>query len=413
MKRPGALVLVVAMFLLAGCTKATTGVLSATSPSPLTNPRVASSSATGSGEWAALACGSYHTLALHRDGTLWAWGLNDYGQLGRGAMDLAAHPVPVRVGHAHAWSAICCGWGSSFALKKDGSLWAWGNDSDWGGNLGTGVRTINDTTFTVDRWSPTRVGRAHDWARLYCGWEHAFAATREGVLWGWGVNFFGALGTGDTNAPVRPVRVGTSRDWAVVAGGGDFSLLIRKDGTLWACGSNIYGNLGLGDTTDRHGPTQVGSGHDWAAASAGSGYSLALKQDGTLWAWGDDSFGELGLGDTAERHVPTQVGSARDWEAACCLGHHSLALRKDGTLWAWGENGFGQLGLGDTADRHVPTQVGEDADWAVIAPGAADSYHTLAMKQGGSLWAWGLNRFGQLGLGDTTDRHIPTEVGAR
>ena len=136
-----------------------------------------------------------------------------------------------------------------------------------------------------------------------------------------------------------------------------------------------------------------------------------MKEDGTLWAWGDNSFGELGLGDTTERHSPTQVGSAHDWAAVCCLGHHSVALKKDGTLWAWGENSYGQLGLGDTIDRHSPTQVGSSHDWAAIAPGAADSYHTLALKQDGTLWAWGFNQFGQLGLGDTSDRHTPTQVG--
>ena len=119
-----------------------------------------------------------------------------------------------------------------------------------------------------------------------------------------------------------------------------------------------------------------------------------------------------GLGDTVERHSPTQVGSADDWAAVCCLGHHSMALKQDGTLWAWGENSFGQLGLGDTADRHSPTQVGSAHDWASIASGAADSYHTQALKSDGTLWAWGFNQFGQLGLGDTPDRHAPTEVGA-
>ena len=139
---------------------------------------------------------------------------------------------------------------------------------------------------------------------------------------------------------------------------------------------------------------------------------MALKKDGTLWAWGNNDFGELGLGDTIEQHAPTQVGTANDWAAAYCLGHHSVALKKDGTLWAWGENSYGQLGVGDTTDRSSPTQVGSARDWAAIAPGGSDSYHTLALKKDGTLWAWGFNRFGQLGLGDTTDRLTPTPVRA-
>jgi alpha-tubulin suppressor-like RCC1 family protein len=189
-------------------------------------------------------------------------------------------------------------------------------------------------------------------------------------------------------------------------------LALKKDGTLWACGSNIYGSLGLGDTADRHSFTEVSSAHDWAHVSAGIGYSLAIKKDGTLWAWGDNSFGELGLGDTVERNSPTQVGSASDWAAVACLGHHSVALQTDGTLWAWGENCYGQLGLGDTTNRLSPTQVGTSRDWAAIAPGSSDSYDTVALQTNGTLWAWGFNQFGQLGLGDTTDRSIPTEARA-
>ena len=182
---------------------------------------------------------------------------------------------------------------------------------------------------------------------------------------------------------------------------------------MWATGLNMYGNLGLGDTADRHRLTEIGSAQDWATVSAGLGYGLALKKDGSLWAWGGNNFGQLGVGDTTARHSPTRVGRAADWTAAYCLGHHSLALKRDGSLWAWGENSFGQLGVGDTADKHSPTQVGTSRDWAAISPGGAASYHSLALKQDGSLWAWGLNNYGQLGLGDTADRHTPTRVGAR
>ncbi len=364
-----------------------------------------------------MAAASYNTLALKQNGTLWAWGLNDYGQLGQGTLDVTAHATQTQVGHAHDWVAVSCGGADTFALKKDGTLWAWGNNSDWGGNLGLGRSRLPPLgpgyeNTNLDRWSPTPVGHVHDWAAVFGGYEHGLAIRKDGTLWSWGPNWYGALGVGNTNFGLSPAEVGHDTDWAAAAGGGDFSLALKKDGTLWAFGSNSYGNLGLGDTTDRHSPTQVGSAHDWAAVSAGIGYSLATRKDGTLWAWGDNSFGELGLGDTAERHTPTQVGSASDWVGVCCLGHHSVALKADGTLWAWGENSYGQLGLGDTTDRSSPTQVGTSRDWAAIAPGGADSYQTLALKRDGSLWAWGFNRFGQLGLGDTTDRHTPTQVGA-
>ena len=363
-----------------------------------------------------MAVGSYNTLALKQNGTLWAWGLNDYGQLGQGNLDFTAHAAPRKVGHAHDWVAVSGGYADAFALKKDGTLWAWGNNSDFGGNLGLGRSRITPPgpgfVTSVDRWTPTRVGDANDWAAIFAGYEHSLATRKDGALWGWGPNWYGALGVGTTDWGWTPLKVGSGTDWATAAGGGDFSLALKKSGTLWAFGSNTYGNLGLGDTTDRHSPTQVGGARDWAAVSAGVGYSMALKNDGTLWAWGNNDFGELGLGDTIERRVPTQVGSSNEWAAAYCLGHHSVALKRDGSLWVWGENSYGQLGVGDTTDRSSPTQVGRASDWAAIAPGGADSYHTLALKRDGTLWAWGFNRFGQLGLGDTTDRLTPTQVRA-
>jgi alpha-tubulin suppressor-like RCC1 family protein len=417
MKRLAALVVSVGMLLLGGCGQGgrpvpvVTKTIVVTVPpteSPPPSPASGTSPSRGTGAWKAVACAIYSTLALRQDGTLWSWGLDDYGQLGQGTLDVIAHPTPHPVGHAHDWATVSCGDGDAFAVKEDGTLWAWGNNTDWGGNLGLGGSLVN-----VDMWVPTRVGRAHDWAAVSSGYEHGLAIREDGSLWSWGINFLGALGMGNTSTGYSPAEIGSGADWTAAAGGGDFSLALKRDGTLWAWGSDAYGNLGLGDTLDRRSPVEVGRASDWAAVSAGVGYSLALKKDGTLWAWGDDGVGELGLGDTVERHAPTQVASAHDWAAIASLGHHSLALKRDGTLWAWGENSYGQLGLGDATDRHTPTQVGASHDWAAIAAGCADSYHTLALRKDGTLWAWGFNQFGQLGLRDTTDRNLPTQVGTR
>ena len=434
MSRPGAWLLLVGVLLLTGCAASDDGggpgsgtpvaVVTETvmaSVEPAATPASSASSmtrlASDHGEWMAVAAASYNTLALKRDGTLWSWGLNDYGQLGRGTADVVAGPTPLQVGHRHDWTVVSAGYGDSFALRADGTLWAWGNNQDFGGNLGLGLGgrvTVYGITVPRDRWSPTRVGHADDWAGVFAGFQHAVATKEDGSLWGWGANFYGALGPqGSTSLDVVPTEVGSGRDWATAAAGGDFSLAVKEDGSLWATGINMYGNLGLGDTADRHQLTQVGSTRDWAAVSAGLGYALALRKDGSLWAWGGNNFGQLGVGDTTPRRSPTQVGSETDWAAASCLGHHSLALKRDGTLWAWGENGFGQLGVGDSDDRDRPTQVGTSRDWVAIAPGGAASYHSLALKRDGTLWAWGLNKFGQLGLGDTTDRYAPAQVGAR
>ena len=126
---------------------------------------------------------------------------------------------------------------------------------------------------------------------------------------------------------------------------------------FWAWGGNYYGQLGLGDTTDRWTPTQVGTETDWSAVFCGAAFTLALKEDGSLWAVGDNEYGELGLGtsDWDAHPVPTKVTPASSWSTICCGSDWSLAIKTDGSLWAWGDNDWGELGLGATTECDTPT----------------------------------------------------------
>ncbi|MDD3480729.1 MAG: fibronectin type III domain-containing protein [Patescibacteria group bacterium] len=170
------------------------------------------------------------------------------------------------------------------------------------------------------------------------------------------------------------------------------------------------------DVTDSNNNDDITLGNpdinfDTISISEGYNYSLAIKTDGSLWAWGSNSSGQLGLGDTTTRTTPVQVGSSIDWsyiDTDGSLNPSSYGIKTDGTLWAWGENEWRQLGLGDTTDRLVPTQVGTSTNWKRVSAGGS---FALAIKTDGTLWAWGSNSSGQLGLGDTTNRLVPTQVG--
>lgn len=285
-------------------------------------------------------------------------------------------------------------------------------DHNYDGELGLGDNDSRDELTWVDT--------NHDWEKISAGGfgyeiSTSYAIKTDGTLWGWGANNNGQLGLGDTNDRNVPVQVGSDTNWSKINGNsGNHCLSIKTDGTLWSCGYNHDGQLGLGDTNDRNVPVQVGSDTDWDKINLGGVFSIAIKTDGTLWSCGDNIYGQLGLGDAGagtERLTLTQVSSGGDWEDISTGQSFCIAIKTDGTLWVWGRNYNGSLGLGesDTDHRYEPVQLGSDNNWSKVACG---EYHTLAIKTDGTLWGWGYNSDWQLGLGDTDHRYIPTQVGS-
>lgn len=346
-----------------------------------------------------IAAGGDHNVGIRADGTLWAWGSNAYGQLGLG--DTTDRHRPVQVGAHDDWVAVDSAHSGLFsiAMRSNGTIWTWGrNDS---GQLGMGD--------TIDRATPTQVGVNNNWAGIACGANFAMALRSNGTLWSWGANSDSQLGVGDTANRTLPTQVGVSNEWKTIACGSLHGLGLRNNGTLWTWGLNNFAQLGVGDnTSNRHSPVQIGSGTNWKAIDGGDEHSLGIRDDGTLWVWGRNRYGQLGLPNTTLlRYVPEQLGADTNWTAISCGRHHSAALRNTGTLWSWGLNSSGHLGLGDSTDRLSPTQVGTASTWIKVACGA---YHMLAMRSEGTLWSWGNNSNGRLGLGDTTNRSVPSQV---
>jgi alpha-tubulin suppressor-like RCC1 family protein len=359
-------------------------------------------------DWSQVACGAWHTIATRDDGTLWAWGGNGWGQAGPSSV--GSHLLsPRQIGSSTAWAAVACGWYHDLAVKTDGTVYAFG--SNFYGQVGLG--------FPNYRNAPSQVGTAAGWTTVSTSSRHA-AGIHAGTLWTWGDNGLGQLGLGASgpgSAP-SPVQVGTGSDWKAVAAAMMHTLAVKTDGTLWAWGDNDHGQLGIGAGYGETSPVQVTTETDWSAVACAAYHSAALKDDGTLWMWGDNTTGELGRGDTTARTVPEQVGSAQ-YDAVSCAdfdhapGGSTLAVRSDGTLWAWGDNQWGQLGLGDRNQRTSPVQVGTASDWASVSAGSdTTGIHVLALKTDGTLWAWGMNN-GQLGIGPGAfeDQLVPVQVG--
>ena len=326
-------------------------------------------------------------------GTLWDFGLNNYGQLGQG--NTTNYSSPVQVGALTNWASVACGGAHTVAIKTDGTLWVWGGYNSFG-QLGLGD--------TNPYSSPAQVGALTTWESVASGGYSTMAIKTDGTLWGWGNDSYGQLGLGtQVQAYSSPVQVGSLTNWKTVGCGilSLHTLAIKTDGTLWAWGKDNYGQLGQGNTTNYSSPVQVGALTNWASVAAGQFHTAAIKTDGTLWTWGGyNVFGQLGQGNTTNYSSPVQVGALTNWASVTCGRFHTAAIKTDGTLWAWGYNNDGELGLGNTTNYSSPVQVGALTNWASVAGGQS---HTTAIKTDGTLWAWGNDSYGQLGQGNTTN----------
>ncbi|MDP2167628.1 MAG: hypothetical protein Q8J64_04770 [Thermodesulfovibrionales bacterium] len=310
-------------------------------------------------------------------GTVWAGGLNDYGQLGDGSTMSRNDLVQVS-GLTHA-VRIAAGGEHTLALKSDGTVWAWGRNLK--GQLGNGN--------LKDSMAPVQVKGITDVVAIAAGWSHSAALKKDGTVWTWGRNYYGQLGSGTLSDSRVPVQVRGLTDVAAIAVGWYHTLAVKKDGSVWAWGWNLKGQLGDGSTDDSLRPVKVTDISDVVTVTAGQHHSVALKKDGSVWAWGWNDYGQIGNGTIQpDRYMPTEVKGVKGVSAIAAGGGHTAAVKKDGTVWTWGFNDYGQLGDGTTVAKSIPTKIAEISDAKGIAAGMNQ---TAALKSDGTLWVWGWN----------------------
>ena len=356
----------------------------------------ASYTVTGNVVTASVATGDNHSLAVRSDGVAFGWGTNTYGQTGDGTTT-TPRLLPRMMTGLTGIAAIDGGTNFSLARKTDGSVLAFGNNSN--GRLGDGT--------TTNRSMPTLVSGLSDATAIAAGEEHAVALRSNGTLVAWGRNDFGQVGDGTTTQRLTPTVVVNVSNVTAISAGWGFTLARTQSGSIYAWGYNGNGRLGDGTTTARTSAITVSGITTATAVGTGHDHALAVLSDGTVRSWGRNGSGQLGDGTTTDRLTPVTVSGLTGIIALAGGQSHSLALKSDGSLWTFGSNQFGQLGDGTTTNRSTPVQVPGLTNIVGIAAG---QLHSVALDADGVVWVWGRNSQGQLGDGTTTDRLSPFAI---
>ncbi len=372
--------------------------------SPLSNavtpPGAASSPFQGCAGSPLISGGGYHSIAVKADGTVWAWGLNNYGQLGAPSATTANSNNPIVVAGTATVTSVAAGFDHSLALKSNGQVLAWG----WNGygQLGQPTSTASNSTASVVAGLPAIKAIA-------AGYEHSLAVDTNGNIWAWGYNGYGQLGNNSTSDSASPVQLGSLPATAVaVAAGAYHSVALLSNGQVFAWGYNGYGQLGTGDFAAHYVPVQTAGVHGATAIAASFYDSYASQSDGSIWATGYSGYGSLGNSTYTSTSAPTKlVGLSGSPAAVSAGGYSSLALNSQGAVYGYGYNGYGQVG--DTTTTTRVTAVASNG----LTAGAITSglYHAAALKPDGSVWTWGYNADGELGRGSTGGSNgTPTSI---
>src|SRR3954452_24730820 len=219
------------------------------------------------------------------------------------------------------------------------------------------------------------------------------------------------FGQSNENLPAGQSRLPTGTNTPAVAMGADHGIILASDGSLWSWGENSLGwpVLGLGNVKAQSSLRRIGDESDWTQVTTSDSHVIALKSDGTIWGWGNNLSGQLGDGTSGRRATRKTVSPGPfgiDWKQVAAGGTSSYGLASNGTLWAWGNNWTGQLGIGTTTNSAEPVQVGSSTNWTKVW---AAGIQTVAQQSDGSLWFWG----SLTGEGKGANRFlVPTRVSA-
>lgn len=343
-------------------------------------------------KYIAVSTGDDNTIALKSDGTVWAWGNNSKGQLGNGSTANSNIPMPVIGLDNVKIAAISAGNSHTVALDSNGKVWAWGNNIS--GQLGNGSTTSSNIPLPVVGLDNVEI------VAISAGRNHTVALDSAGKVWSWGYNIT------NVNIPVPAPVIGLDGIKIVaVSAGNDYTIALDSAGKVWSWGKNSNGQLGNGSNTNSNTPMPV-MGLDSVkitAISAGFGDAAAVDDCGKLWSWGFNGNRELANSSISDMssNVPVQATELDNVKIVAVsegLGYIE-ALDSNGGVWEWGGN----------AHRNNPTRI-MGLDNVKITAVSSGNFFAEALDANGELWSWGHNDKGQLGTGDNVNSSVPVNM---
>jgi len=334
-------------------------------------------------------------------GILYVWGSDgQHGQLG---IDDEDAPSPRVVTSLKSKGIVCasCGPSHSAAVTDLGALYAWGLNED--GQLGCGDEQSRREPTVVSFPMASVVVRM-----VSCGYQHTAAVSLDGQVFTWGSGSMGRLGHGSDVSYSSPTVVAGMASAVFVSCGQFNTGVVSAEGVLYVTGMGDSGQLGQGDAEPRLCFTRVSQGlanEHVTQIAFGDRHALALTTSGSVFAWGDNEYGQLGLAesDNEQKLVPCRVsqGALAGVKAVqvMCGERHSSAITNQGELLTWGHWESCQLGNLVNTDQHVPVPV-EALRNVRVAESCCGSANSIAISDTGQLYAWGY----------ALDRPLPTSV---
>jgi alpha-tubulin suppressor-like RCC1 family protein len=329
-------------------------------------------------------------------GQLYAWGYNLWGQVGNGTTTDAS--VPVKIKGLPAVVSVAGNDYNGLAVESDGTVWGWGDDTD--GVVGPGG------SFQK---SPVKLTGLPSATAVAVGLNQFYVLTSTGTVYAWGENEHGELGNGGTQDSATPAQVAGLSNIVAIASTSSTAYAVRADGTLLAWGEN-EGLIGDGSSADVLTPIAIPGLSDvvGVATTLNDHDTWALHGDGTVSGWGDEDLNGLGNGQSSGlQPTPVTIPGLHGIVQLVTGLTTAYALGDDGTVWAWGLNNFGQVGDAEVVAPSAPVQV---ANVTGVQAVGASSYSGFAILGDGTVAGWGGNNDSALGDGTTDERTTPVAV---